>query len=133
MSLRDVLIRPRNAGLLSKGQITHGDFKVIGAAVWDAIVPEETRRAAFDVFTEPSRRTNAANNPSGNSAMSSPVPRLMTRAICGKRQLPIRETRSSTSMRQPSYMCLEQASLRQAESCLVRTETTQSWTVRRFM
>ncbi|MEX8031902.1 recombinase family protein [Microbacterium sp. 20-116] len=62
MSLRDVLIRPRNAGLLSKGQITHGDFEIIGAAVWDAIVPEETWRALFDLLTEPSRRTNAANN-----------------------------------------------------------------------
>lgn len=62
MSLRDVLIRPRNAGLLSRGQLTHGDFEIVGPAVWEAVVPEDTWRAVFDLLTEPSRRTNAATN-----------------------------------------------------------------------
>jgi DNA invertase Pin-like site-specific DNA recombinase len=56
--LRDVLLRARNAGKLSTGQITHGNFTIVGDAVWPAIVPYDTWKALFDVLTEPSRRTN---------------------------------------------------------------------------
>jgi len=61
-SLRDVLLRPRNAGLLSTGQHDHGDLQIVGPAVWEAIVPEETWRALYAMLTEPSRRTNHSNN-----------------------------------------------------------------------
>lgn len=56
-NLRDVLTRPRNAGKISKGQHSHGNFEVVGDAVWDAIVSEDEWRAVFDLLTDPARST----------------------------------------------------------------------------
>ena len=59
--LRDVLVRPRNAGLLSRG-IPGRTEEIIGKAVWPAIVPEDEWRAAFSVLTDPSRRKQDGND-----------------------------------------------------------------------
>lgn len=56
--LRDVLLRPRNAGLISTGQRSHGNFEIVGKAVWDPILPEETWRSLEDLLMQRSRRTN---------------------------------------------------------------------------
>jgi site-specific DNA recombinase len=49
---RVILQNPRNAGLRAyRGEI-------VGSAVWPAIVPEETWRAADALLSDPSRRTN---------------------------------------------------------------------------
>lgn len=51
MTLRPVLLNPRNAGLRAyRGE-------VVGTAAWPAIVPEETWRAAVRLLSDPSRRT----------------------------------------------------------------------------
>jgi site-specific DNA recombinase len=50
-TLRDVLLRPRNAGLMQhRGQI-------IGQASWPAILDEDTWRAVVGVLVDPARRT----------------------------------------------------------------------------
>lgn len=54
---RDVLLRPRNAGI----SVYRGSE--IGAGLWDAIVPEPTWRAAVAVLQDPSRRTTPGNQP----------------------------------------------------------------------
>lgn len=59
--LRDVLVRPRNAGLLSRG-IPGRNEEIIGKAVWPAIVPEEEWRAAYSVLNDPSRRKQDGND-----------------------------------------------------------------------
>ncbi|WP_033441915.1 recombinase family protein [Saccharothrix sp. NRRL B-16314] len=58
IAFRDVLLRPRNAGLVVyRGAIMEG---VKGR--WPAILPEPTWRALVAVLTDPARRTNGANN-----------------------------------------------------------------------
>lgn len=59
--LRDVLIRPRNAGLLSKGRADRGEAEIVGPAVWPAILDEETWRAVYDLLTDPARRKQDGN------------------------------------------------------------------------
>jgi DNA invertase Pin-like site-specific DNA recombinase len=52
-TLRDILLRPRNAGIMEhRGE-------EIGPAPWLPIVPEPVFRAVVRVLTDPSRRTNA--------------------------------------------------------------------------
>lgn len=51
VNLRRLLARPRNAGLLEQGG------KVVGAAAWPAIIPEDTWRAVVATFADPTRRT----------------------------------------------------------------------------
>jgi len=52
-TLRDVLLRPRNAGLMQhRGQ-------VVGPADWPAILEEDTWRAVVGILSDPRRRTQA--------------------------------------------------------------------------
>lgn len=60
--LRDVLIRPRNAGLLSSGRADRGEADVKGKAEWDPIVSEDQWHALYQTLTEPSRRTSWTND-----------------------------------------------------------------------
>jgi len=53
--LREMLRRGRNAGLLEAGN------KVVGKAVWPAIVDEETWQACVAILADPSRRTTTGN------------------------------------------------------------------------
>jgi len=52
-TLRDILLRPRNAGIM----VYQGEE--IGSAPWAPIVPVDVFRAVVRVLTDPSRRTNA--------------------------------------------------------------------------
>jgi site-specific DNA recombinase len=61
MRLRDVLIRPRNAGLLSKGRFDRGTGDIVGKAKWPAVVDEETWRAVHTLLIDPSRRKQNGN------------------------------------------------------------------------
>lgn len=58
--LRDVLTRPRNAGLLHRGRYDRGTGEIVGKAVWPAIVDEDTWRAVHTMLTDPSRRMTAS-------------------------------------------------------------------------
>lgn len=56
-TVRQVLLRPRNAGLREhRGEI-------IGKAAWKPLVPEETWRALVTLLADPSRRTAPGNKP----------------------------------------------------------------------
>lgn len=65
-NLRDMLIRPRNAGILAHGLPNRNSstnnhtktYEEVRRAAWPAIVPEEKWRALVAVLTEPSRRMN---------------------------------------------------------------------------
>jgi hypothetical protein len=55
LAWRNVLIRPRNAGLRQhRGEI-------LGRATWEPIVPEHQWRALVAILTDPSRRTSPGN------------------------------------------------------------------------
>lgn len=64
-ALRDMLIRPRNAGLLARGLPGKTgqsyEFQVLGPASWPAIVSEDEWRALVALVTDPSRRTTPSN------------------------------------------------------------------------
>lgn len=67
LSLRDVLLRPRNAALISRGipgrdgfEIVQTDGKPVQAA-WPPIVDHDTWRALHDLLIDPSRRTNTTS------------------------------------------------------------------------
>lgn len=59
--LRDVAIRPRNAGLLSRG-IPGRTLEIVGLAVWPAIVPEDDWRALYSLLCDPSRLRHHGND-----------------------------------------------------------------------
>lgn len=61
--LRDVLVRPRNAGLLSTGRAARDEFEIVGKAKWDAIVDEDSWRAVHALLMDPSRRKQQGNDP----------------------------------------------------------------------
>lgn len=54
-SFREILQRPRNAGLRKH------QGEIIGKAVWEAIVPEEQWRALMSILTDPQRKTSPGN------------------------------------------------------------------------
>lgn len=56
-TLRDILLRPRNAGLM----VFQGEE--IGEAPWKPIVPVETFRAVQRILTDPNRRTGPGSAP----------------------------------------------------------------------
>lgn len=69
--VRDVLIRPRNAGLIHVGRADgrtetreqrEQEFRIVGKAEWTAIVTEDEWRAVHTMLVDPSRRTNQKND-----------------------------------------------------------------------
>lgn len=72
MRLRDVLVRPRNAGLIHQGRADRRHegredhptgFEIIGEANWPAIVDEDTWRACVTLLLDPSRRVHTSTEP----------------------------------------------------------------------
>lgn len=56
-NLKGMMVRPRNAGLLSQGRSERpAEMRVIGPATWPPILEEETWRALYDLLTAPTRR-----------------------------------------------------------------------------
>lgn len=64
-ALRDMLIRPRNAGLLARGLPGKTGqayaFEEIGPASWEPIIPEDEWRALVSMLTDPSRSHQQGN------------------------------------------------------------------------
>ena len=55
--IKDVLVRPRNAGLLSRGRSGFPQgLEIVGQAVWPPLLDEDTWRAVYAVLTAPTRR-----------------------------------------------------------------------------
>ena len=57
-NLRQMLLRPRNAGLIATGR-PHIDEEIVGQAQWPPLVDEETWRAVRALLMDPSRRTHS--------------------------------------------------------------------------
>jgi site-specific DNA recombinase len=61
--VRDVLLRPRNAGLMVHRETTrvrkpYSDNDIVGTAPWAAVLDEEVWRSVVAKLTDPDRRTN---------------------------------------------------------------------------
>lgn len=92
-SLRDVLLRPRNAGLMEhKGEI-------IGKAEWPAIVAEDTWRAVRVKLSDPSRRTQLS------SARRWLGSGLYLCGICEGSVIAFTSASSSRGKAKPQYVC----------------------------
>lgn len=53
--LRDVLIRPTNAGLSATGRADRGKVEIVGKGDWPAIVDEETWQTIYKLLVDPAR------------------------------------------------------------------------------
>lgn len=61
--LRDVLVRPRNAGKVAKGRADRGEHEIVAEeATWPAIVDEDAWRAVHGLLTDPARRSRQQGN-----------------------------------------------------------------------
>lgn len=105
--LRDVLIRPRNAGLLHHGRSDRGEAEIVGPARWPAIVDEETWRAVYSLLTDSSRRTQQGNEPRWFGSG------LYRCGLCGAplRAAPFGGTPSHSGVRKYHYRCSASAHL----------------------
>src|SRR4051794_30901949 len=107
--LRDVLVRPRNAGLLSRGRPDRDQdgFEIVGAARWPAIVDEETWRAVHALLLDPSRRKQDGNTPRWLGSG------LYACGLCGAamRPAPYGGTKMRKYERRYLYRCVESAHL----------------------
>lgn len=70
VTLRDLLLRPRNAGLAvhrpsGSGRVgpPYSEDEIVGRAQWEAIISEDQWRAVCAILTDPSRSNNAGNTP----------------------------------------------------------------------
>jgi site-specific DNA recombinase len=66
--VRDVLLRPRNAGLMVHRETTrkrkvYNDDDIVGKAPWEPILDEEVWKSVVAKLTDPDRRTNYAPGP----------------------------------------------------------------------
>lgn len=59
--LRDVLIRPTNAGLSSTGRADRGKAKIIGKGNWPAIVDPEAWETVYKLLIDPARLSQNGN------------------------------------------------------------------------
>jgi hypothetical protein len=91
VELRDMLLRPRNAGIaVYKGE-------EVGRGQWEAIVPEEKFRAVATILKDPSRRTTPGAQPKWLGSMLF----ICGRPGCGGG---LKVTQSG-GKRYPSYRC----------------------------
>ncbi len=90
VAVRDMLRRPRNAGLTSYREETF-------PAVWPAIVPETTWRAVVSILSNPQRRTTSGNRVRWLGSG------LYLCGVCGQPEL--RVSHSGGGKRQPAYRC----------------------------
>lgn len=104
-AVRDMLRRPRNAGLTSYGEETF-------PAVWPAIVPEATWRATVSILSNPERRTTTSSRVKWLGSG------LYLCGVCGKPELRVSTTgtrmNSTTRKRNPAYRCKARDNTRQS-------------------
>ena len=109
-ALRDLLIRPSNAGISARGLpgAKGAELEEYGAAEWPAIVSEEEWRAVVALLTDPARRTN----PNG-SALRWLGSGIFKCGICGgtMRAAPYGGTGRDGRKRRWLYRCIEAAHL----------------------
>jgi len=106
VAVRDMLRRPRNAGL------THYATETFPAA-WPAIVPEATWRAVVSLLSDPARRTNTT----GNNRVKWLGSGLYVCGACGQPALRVSYTGNH---RQPAYRCKAQDNTRHSAGHVAR-------------
>ena len=99
-SLRKVLVRERNAGLVEQ------DGRVIGPALWPAIFDVDTLRAVQTILSDPSRRTAVSYE---RAHQGSGIYR------CGKCEGPMKVYKDSSG---PIYRCVDKPHLSQRKEAL---------------
>lgn len=128
-NLRDMLIRPRNAGIVARGLPNRNattnnstrPYEEIGPAAWPAIVPEEQWRSMVRLLTDPQRRTYHGNLRESKHLGSS-IYRCGIEGCGGKmRTAPNGGTPSKPGTRHTIYRCIESAHL------TVRAEFTDEY------
>jgi site-specific DNA recombinase len=128
VTVRDVLLRPRNAGLMvyrpnggrgPRATRLYTDADVPGKAPWEAIIPEETWRALRAILTDPARRVGPGNTPRWLGS------RLYRCGICGDGATLVVTGSTSNGHRYFRYTCRELGHLaRAAVPCDKFVETT---------
>ncbi|QFZ75066.1 recombinase family protein [Streptomyces fagopyri] len=89
--LRDMLVRPRNAGIA----VYRGEE--VGRGLWEPIVPEEKFRAVVAILSDPSRQTNRGAQPKWMGSLL---------YLCGRDECGRGMTVTQSGGRQyPSYKC----------------------------
>lgn len=122
--LRDVLLRPRNAGLLARGAVRSKELEIVGPAQWPAIVDRDTWDALRSMLTNPSRRTTTGNAWAwlGSGIYRCGVP--VGDSVCGA---VLRATATGQTAARPNhkrtgyYRCSAQAHL------MINAEYTDDW------
>lgn len=103
-TVRDVLLRPRNAALMvykpgDHGRVVYTKADVIGSAPWAPIIPEDRYWQIVAKLTDPARRTNTG---------TSPAPAWLCSGIatcpCGS---VVRAYKASQKANRPVYRCTE--------------------------
>ncbi|MCA1702853.1 MAG: recombinase family protein, partial [Actinobacteria bacterium] len=100
-AVRDMLRRPRNAGLTSYGAETF-------PAAWPPIVPETTWRAVVSILSNPERRSNTT----GSNRVRWLGSGLYVCGVC--HQPALRVSHSGLGKRQPAYRCKARDNTRQS-------------------
>ena len=116
--VRDLLLRPRNAGLSAHGlpgRKTRRSFltaerhevEIVGKALWPAIVPEDQWRALVGTLTDPGRRSQDGNDTRWLGSG------LYVCGICGGklRPAPYGATKTRPGDKRYLYRCVESAHL----------------------
>jgi site-specific DNA recombinase len=111
---RDILLRPRNAGLvvyqgaIVESRVTEGGVQEDVTADWDPIMPRETWEAVVAILTDPSRRTTPGNTPRW---LGSLIYRC-GHAACRDLDPPsVLRVSTSGNRPRPAYRCMEHAHL----------------------
>jgi site-specific DNA recombinase len=102
--VRDVLLRPRNAGFMVHRETTrkrkvYTDDDIVGQAPWAPVLDEEVWRSVVAKLTDPDRRTNFAPGPAPRWLGSG-----IYRCPCGS---VLRVNKSGAHATRPIYRCQE--------------------------
>lgn len=108
-SFRDVLLRPRNAGIA----VYRGEE--VGPAEWPPILPEETWRAVVGLLTDPARRTSPAA-----SRVKWLGSGLYLCGVCGQPRLRVS---TSGGGQRPTYRCSAREAMPQTTGHVARNAT----------
>lgn len=116
-TVRDMLLRPRNAGLMvhrpmggrgPRAARLYTDADITGKAPWPAIIPESTWRALVAVLTDPARRNGPGNVPRWLGA------RIYRCGVCDDGSTLIVNGSTSNGHRYSRYFCKEKGHLARA-------------------
>jgi DNA invertase Pin-like site-specific DNA recombinase len=116
--LKEMLVRPRNAGLAAHGLPGRKTYRslitkerhpveIVGKAAWPAVVPEDQWRALVDLLTDPGRRSQDGNDTRWLGSG------LYICGVCGGklRPAPTGGTKTRPYSRKYLYRCTESAHL----------------------